>query len=405
MITVQEAFDLIFMNMPGAEREFLPIEECSGRVLGENIQCDIPMPPFDRSAMDGFALRGEAGSYSLLPEITAGADPAPMEKPGYAAPIMTGAPVPEGADRVVMVEATSVEGGVLRVLKMPPAGANICYRAEDISMGQTVLRSGLLLSPGEIGIAAMAGRAFLSVFTRPDVSVLTTGSEVVPPVHRPLPGQVRNANGPLMESFLLASGYDPAAVLHSADDPVSLRSAAEQALSLSNILITAGGVSMGTRDYIPSVMEELGFRFHFREVAQKPGKPLSFATRESDSKVIFGLPGNPVSVLVALETYVMPALRFSSGHDRYRKKVLSGKLLAPQRKKPGRQGFYRCRAGLIDGTWLLEVPETSGSGDLMSTSGTNAIAWLPPESTGLPAGADMDFSLMVWAGGEGFWEQ
>ncbi len=404
MISVQDAFEIIFRNLPGAEREYLRLEECPGRVLGENIQSDIPMPPFDRSAMDGFALRGEAGSYSLLPEITAGADPPPIEKDGHAAPIMTGAPVPAGADRVVMVEATRVEGGVLKVLKIPPPGANICYRAEDIAMGQTVLESGLLLSPGETGIAAMAGRAFLSVFARPGVSVLTTGSEVVPPVHRPLPGQVRNANGPLMESFLSSSGYKPAAVLHSADDPVSLRSAARQALSVSSILITAGGVSMGTRDYIPAVMEDLGFEFHFREVAQKPGKPLSFATRESDSKAVFGLPGNPVSVLVALETYVMPALRYFSGHDCYRKKVLSGKLLSAQSNKPGRQGFFRCRASLTGGVWSLEVPETSGSGDLMSTRGTNAIAWLPPESSGAPAGAEIQFSLMGWAGGEGFWE-
>lgn len=404
MISVREAFRIIIENLNRQDMVNLPAAQCTGRVLAEDVSCDIDMPPFDRSAMDGFALRGAGSSWRLLPEIAAGTDPGPLEAHDTAAPIMTGAPVPKGADRVVMVEHTEVEDGVLTISSVPEKGANICLRAEDIQAGQTVLSSGIVLSPSEVGIASMAGRSVLKVFSRPEVSVLTTGSEVIPPVQVPGPGQVRNANSPLMETLLTSSGYSPTLALHSADDPVSLENAARQALASSDVLLTAGGISMGTRDYIPEVMENLGFRFLFRTVAQKPGKPFSFAVRESDGKVMFGLPGNPVSVLVSLENYVLSALRYASGHSAFRKKTLSGTCLTSLRKKEGRLYYYRCKAETHGDSWTIEVPSTSGSGDLMSTRGTNGLAWLAAENTGVPENTVIPFTLMSWAGGESCWE-
>ncbi len=404
MISVRDAFNITIDNMKKQGPENISVTRCTGRVLAEDVLCDIDMPPFDRSAMDGFALVGSGDSWKLLPEITAGTDPEPLEHRNTAAPIMTGAPVPAGADRVVMVEHTEVRDGVLTVSALPEKGANICFQAEDIEAGQVVLSSGLVLSPAETGIASMAGRSVLKVFSRPEVSVLTTGSEVIPPVQVPGPGQVRNANSSLMAAHLTCSGYTPSVVLHAADDPASLENAAAQALLTSDILLTAGGISMGTRDYIPEVMEKLGFRFLFRTVAQKPGKPFSLAVRESDHKIMFGLPGNPVSVLVGLESYVLPALRYVSGHTAYRKKTFTGICSKPLKKKAGRQYFYRGMAEFGRNGWTIDVPPSSGSGDLMSTRGTNSLAWLSAESTGIPENKPVPFALMSWAGGESCWE-
>jgi molybdopterin molybdotransferase len=403
IITVQEAADIILANTPSPSVETMSLEATSGRILAENIESDISMPPFNRSAMDGFALRGVCPEYELMAEIPAGISPPPVCRDGMAAPIMTGAPVPEGADRVVMVEDTTVVNGVLRVKTMPPDGANICLEAEDILKGQTVLNRGTLVSPAEIGIAAMAGRETLAVFRRPSITVLTTGSEVIPPSCFPLPGQVRNANGVLISSLLARAGFAPIKVSHSADDQASLLNAVTKALSVSDILITAGGVSMGTHDHVPSVLEKLGFNFHFRTVAQKPGKPFSFATNPASGKIMFGLPGNPVSVLVCLETYVLSCLRLYSGHVRIARETLTGKCLTRLSKKAGRQSFFTTTAACALGMWMLENPETSGSGDLMSTRGANSLAWLSPGSTGAEAGTLVPFSLMSWAGGESSW--
>jgi molybdopterin molybdotransferase len=406
MITVKQAFDAICKQTPSPAAETVKLEKAVGRILAGNVVSDIDMPPFNRSAVDGFAIKGVSDVYKLMDEIPAGIQPPPIAVDGTAAPIMTGAPVPFGTDTVVMVEVTSVTDDRLKVNKMPGRGANICLQAEDIVKGQIVLESGTLISPSEAGIAAMAGRETLKVYRTPSVSVLTTGSEVIPPVHIPGPGQVRNANSVLISSFLSKAGYPPVQIFHSADDPASLKNAAEQALCVSDILVTAGGVSLGTHDYVPSVLEELGFSFHFRTVAQKPGKPFSFATNSSTGKMVFGLPGNPVSVLVGLEMYLLPCIRLYSGHRKYRRKELRGKLADPIQKKPGRLNYYRtvARKPKPDNQWILTVPETSGSGDLMSTRGTNSIAWLSADSQGAEEGTVVPFVLMSWAGGESCWE-
>ena len=404
MISVQDALNTIFENTPAASRETVVLDKSPGRILAEDVVSDISMPPFDRSAMDGFAIRGICDEYELMDEIPAGVQPEPITRDGVAAPIMTGAPVPEGADRVVMVEVTSVAGGRLTVMKMPGEGANICLEAEDVTKGQTVLQRGTLITPADTGIAAMAGRETLPVFRRPTISVLTTGTEVIPPVHIPRLGQVRNANGVLISSFLAQAGFPPVKVFHSADDRASLRNAAAQALAVSDILVTAGGVSMGTHDLVPSVLENLGFKFHFRTVAQKPGKPFSFATDHETGKLMFGLPGNPVSVLVGLEMYVLACLRHFSRHERFHRKELTGRLAGSIRKKQGRLNFFRTIAENTHGEWVIRIPSSSGSGDLMSTRGTNSISWLPPESSGAEAGTSIPFTLMSWAGGESCWE-
>lgn len=399
MISVAEALKTVLEHSGHPAAEAVPEFRAAGMVLAEEIRSDIDMPPFNRSAMDGYAIAGDASEHVLMDEITAGDSREMKVKPGLACPIMTGAPVPEGVDRVVMVERTRVEGNTLHVEDVPPVGSNICLQAEDIRRGQTVLERGVRLSGHHLGIAAMAGREILSVWRKPSIGLLTTGTEVVPATWVPSPGMVRNANLPLMRGILALNGYSRTVCLHSADDPESLRESCSQLLASCDVLITAGGVSMGTRDFVPEVLESLGVTLLFTEVAQKPGKPLVFGM-DGTGRPVFGLPGNPVSVMVSMEEYVLPLLRKRSGFAEYRKKVFHGGLAEGFRKKPGRLDYLRVRASLKGTGWELELPETSGSGDLMSTSTVNALALVPAESTGIESGEMVPFHFLSTFAGE-----
>jgi molybdopterin molybdotransferase len=400
MISVEQALDTVLESSGDPEKTTVRTVMAAGLVLAEDVLSDIDMPPFDRSAMDGFAVSGEAGEHRLLEEITAG-DARPVTlKPGVACPIMTGAPVPEGADRVVMVEHSRVDGGILRVESVPVEGANICWRGEDIRKGDVVLSRGTRLSGQHLGIAAMAGRGVLQVFSRPGIGVVTTGNEVVPATWVPSPGKVRNANLPLMESILSMNGFTDTVTLHSADDPDSLRETYSQLLDSCGVLVTAGGVSMGTRDFVPSVLESLGVDLLFTEVAQKPGKPLTFGVGP-DGQPVFGLPGNPVSVLVSMEEYVLPLLRRRSGLGSFRKRTFCGRMMSDFEKNPGRLFYLRVKATGEDGTaWTLHLPKTSGSGDLMSASAVNALALAGKDLSAVSEGDLLPFHFLSTSAGE-----
>ena len=399
MIPLEEALKLVLDHSGEPEVAEVSIEGAVGHVLASDVHSDIDMPPFNRSAMDGFAISGDDLRYELLEEVTAGDAREIRIKPGVACPIMTGAILPEGADRIVIVEESVVENSILHLERVPPEGANICWRGEDIKEGQLVLEHGTRLSQQHIGIAAMAGRGVLPVFRKPRVAVVTTGTEIIPPTWIPSPGQVRNANLPLITSQLSMSGFPVAVSVHSADDPDSLKASFGQFLSCSDILIVAGGVSKGTKDFVPSVLESLGVKLHFRMVAQKPGKPLTFGTSTSGNPV-FGLPGNPVSVMVSIEEYVLPLLRKRSGFKGYHKRIYHGEITSDYQKKPGRLHFLRVIAYREGNVWRLHHPDSSGSGDLMSTVNVNALAIVNSEQLNIQAGQTLPFHFFSSTAGE-----
>jgi molybdopterin molybdotransferase len=399
MISSEEALKQILEGAGTPVARMASLESAAGMVLAEDVLSDIDMPPFDRSAMDGFAVAGEGHRFDLLEEITAGDARDAAVSENTAAPIMTGAQVPRGADRVVIMEDCTVSDSVLLIERIPAAGANICRQGEDIRAGQVVLELGSRLGPQHLGIAAMAGRGVLRVFQKPEISLLTTGTEVIPPTWALSPGTVRNANAPLMRSLLGLAGFPAHQWAHSADDPESLRSTAEQLLSASDVLIVAGGVSMGTKDFIPSILESLGVAIRFRNVAQKPGKPLLFGL-DPDGRPVFGLPGNPVAVLVSLEEYVLPLLRRMSGFRGYRKRLFHGEMTCPYGKEPGRLHFLRVLAYRERDSWMLHMPESSGSGDLMSASVTNALALVGEEASRVIPGDRIPFHFLSSSTGE-----
>ncbi len=394
MIPFEEAIETVLARSLPVREEWADPSEALFRILAESVATDIPMPPFDRSAVDGYALPGEGDDFGLVAEITASPGTPPPLMPGCAAPIMTGAQLPEGADRVVMLEDTFVEAGRLRLKAASRAGRHICYRGEDLPAGHEVLGRGVLLTPAALGVAAMAGRVGLKVARRPLVALITTGNEVTEPSNVPGPGEIRNANGVLGASVLAAAGFGPIRTSHSVDSPGEIEAAVNRFRD-ADVLLIAGGVSMGTHDFVPSVMKGLGFRFLFEEVAQKPGKPLCFAV--GNGRVFFGLPGNPVSVLVALETYVVPFLRKSSGFARYRNTVYEGRLECDVRKKPGRTEFLRAVAARGGDGFILNVPETHGSGDLRSATAANCLIVMPADSEGAGRGGIVPFTFLSGA--------
>ncbi|MCD4700736.1 MAG: molybdopterin molybdotransferase MoeA [Candidatus Aegiribacteria sp.] len=399
MIPFEEALKLVLDNSGEPEVEEASIDAAVGHVLASDVYSDIDMPPFNRSAMDGFAISGNELRHELLEEIVAGDAREIRVKPGLGCPIMTGAPVPEGADRIVIVEETVVEDSVLYLKKVPSEGANICWKGEDIKKGHIVLEHGTRLSHQHMGIAAMAGRSVLPVFRKPRIAVVTTGTEIVPPTWIPSPGQVRNANMPLITSQLSMNGFPTAVSVHSADDPNSLRATFSQFLNFSDVLVVAGGVSRGTRDFVPSVFESLGARIHFRMVAQKPGKPLTFGS-SATGKPVFGLPGNPVSVMVTIEEYVLPLLRKRSGFKGYHKRVYHGEITSDYKKKPGRLHFLRVIAYREGSAWKLHHPDSSGSGDLMSTVNVNALAIVSENQLSIQSGETLPFHFFSSTAGE-----
>lgn len=402
MLTPEQALEAILRSLPAPSETTVELHRSSGMVLAEDIASDIDMPPFDRSAMDGYALAGEAGSYRLADEVPAGTpDPARLEA-GAAAPIMTGAPVPPGADRVLMLEKSSVDGGRLVTSAVPQEGENICFRGEDMRRGQLVLPRGSLLDSKAAGVAAMAGRASLRVYRRPVLSILTTGNEVVAPGALPGPGQVRNANMPMLLSLASACGFEVARSLHAEDSLRGTTAAAGALLASSDVLIAAGGISLGAHDHVAPALEAAGTGFLFREVALKPGKPFSFGM--AGDRPVFCLPGNPVSVFCTFLEFVTPALRRMSGHERCSRTRLQGICRFEHRQRRGRTNLLRVIAIRDQGQWFLDMPGTSGSGDLMSTAGTNAIAFCDMELDGVSPGGSLPFSLNWESAQEASWE-
>ena len=391
MLTPAEADLLIGQHLQCLPIESLPLAQCAGAVLRENIYAERDQPPFDRVAMDGVALDSQtvgAATRSFRVQATqaAGDPPLTLAAPGDCIEVMTGAVLPVGCDCVIPLEELSVARG--QVALAPGARVepwqHVHRRGSDTRQGTLLLSSGVRLRAPEIAIAASAGMARIRVSSQPMLAVISTGNELVEPGEPVLAHQVRRSNAYAIVSALRERGFQRVADDHIQDDSQELRERLRFHLETHDVLVLSGGVSMGRFDLVPKVLEELGVRAIFHKVAQRPGKPLWFGVAPSGAAV-FGLPGNPVSTLVCLIRYVLPALCGSLGQDPPPAERIA--LAAPVTVTPPLAHFLPVRFEQDDWgrTWAVPAP-TNGSGDFTALAGTGGFVELPPGPNTYPRG-------------------
>ncbi len=391
MITPAEADLLIGQNLQCLPIESLPLAQCAGTVLRENIYAERDQPPFDRVAMDGVALasratHGGTRSFRIQAIQAAGDPPLTLAAATDCIEVMTGGVLPHGCDSVVPVEQITIDNArasLAEGLRVDP-WQNVHRRGTDTRQGALLLNTGLKLRAPEIAIAASAGMARIRVSAQPMLAVISTGNELVEPGEPVLAHQIRRSNAYAVVSALREHGFQRVADDHLRDDATELRQRLSFHLKTHDVLILSGGVSMGKFDLVPGVLADLGVRTVFHKVSQRPGKPLWFGVGPGGTAV-FGLPGNPVSTLVCFTRYVLPALLGSLGHAPRPPERIA--LAAPVTFKPALSYFLPVRLEQDDWGRLWAQPcPTNGSGDFTALAGTDGFVELPPGPNTYPKG-------------------
>ena len=384
MLTPAEAEELIGQHLQCLPIESLPLAQCAGAVLRENIYAERDAPPFDRVAMDGIAVNSSAlsgGLRRLQIQATqaAGDSPLVLDSRTACIEVMTGAVLPNGCDSVIAVEELTIQDGHAELAQgvgVEP-GQNVHRRGSDTRQGALLVSAGVRLRAPEIAIAAAAGMPRIRVSSQPMLAVISTGNELIEPGEPVLPHQVRRSNAYAIVTELRAHGFQRVADDHITDDLTELKRRLKFHLETHDVLVLSGGVSMGKFDLVPQALNDLGVRPVFHKVAQRPGKPLWFGVASSGAAV-FALPGNPVSTLVCLCRYVIPALFASLGHAPVAppEKIALG---APVTVTPTLTYFMPVRVELDDWGRPWAVPQpTNGSGDFTSLAGSDGFVELPP---------------------------
>ncbi len=384
MVTFEEAQKIVLDSVRVLDTVEMPILDTLGLVAAEDVTSTERIPPFDNSAMDGYALRADDTSgasekspveLNVLMDLPAGRHTEKAVGPGQAIRIMTGAPVPPGADTVVQVELTEkVADGRVRILKEHEKGWNIRLAGEDIADGQTVMRAGEELTPAKIGLLASVGRAVIKVVRRPIVAILATGDELLDADEPPAPGKIRSSNSYTLVSQTRACGAEAKYLGIARDTIDDVRAHLKEGLS-ADMIVSSGGVSVGDYDYVKDVLEELGVELKFTKVAIKPGKPTVFGL--AGDKPVFGLPGNPVSSMVSFEEFVRPALLKMMGRRRLFRPVVEAVLDEDIKKKPERMHLIRAVVRKEGADYFASTTGPQGSGILVSMDLANAIILFP----------------------------
>ena len=381
MLSVQEALDRILRHVPPGATERVPLSQALGRVLAETVVSAIDLPTWDNSAMDGFAVRAAdlPGRLRVLETVAAGAVPRFHVEKGTATRIMTGAPVPAGADAVMMVEDSEGEGEEVSFRHAPREGQHIRRKGSDLRAGTAVLQPGTVLGAGALGLAAAVGVPSLRVVVRPRVGILSTGDEVVETGYPLEPGQIWSSNSRSLAALVEQAGAIPVDLGIVRDDPEELKAAFREGLRC-DILLSTGGVSVGDFDYVKEVLEELGVVMDFWKVWMKPGKPLAFGS--IGSRPIFGLPGNPVSCMVNFLQFARPMIRKMLGDPRPFLPVLRARLEAPIKRRPDRPELLRVSLR-HDGEqlWARAVGGHQGSGNLAAMAEARGFVLADAEET------------------------
>lgn len=400
-LPVDEARERILATISPVDVEQVPLSQARTRILAVDAESAVRHPAWDNAAMDGFAVRSSdvrgAGRdrpvvLRVIEDVPAGAFPTRSVGAGEAIRVMTGAPVPEGADGVTRLEHTEAgpESDTIRVFDGGDAGRNIRRAGEDLKIGDRPLKAGTLLRPAEIGVLAMMGQATVPVYRRPRVGVVSTGNELADFDELDLVyagRRIMNSNSYALAAQLQESGAEPLLLGIARDSRESLRQHLRSALGC-DALITSAGLAVGDHDYVKEVLDELGMRFLFYRVAMRPGSPFAFGML--DAMPVFALPGNPVSAMVTFEILVRPALRKMMGLERYDRRWQRVSLAEPVSTGGRLTHFYRARLEpAANGGWQARLTGPQGSGILTSMSKADALLRVPPDSD-LAAGAELD---------------
>jgi molybdopterin molybdotransferase len=400
MISVRSAIDVIVGDVRPLGSERIALPQALGRVLAGSVEATRDVPPFRNAAMDGYAVRAAdvaAASAKtpavliVLETVGAGSLPSRSVTAGAAVKIMTGSPMPEGADAVVRVEDTHEQDGAVHVRVRVPAGTHVRHPGEDMRRGDTVLAPGRALRPADIGLLASLGVAIVPVRRRPTVAILATGDELVE-LGQPLaPGQIVNSNAYTLAAAVEEAGALPRVLGIVRDTRAATRDAFAEAF-MADVVLSTGGVSMGTFDLVRQTLAELGVAERFWKVAQRPGKPLTFGVR--DGTPVFGLPGNPVSSLVCFYLYVRPAVRAMLGLSALHLPVVNATAAESVRTAEGLTEFVRCTLEGKPGAYLVRPTGSQGSHVLRSLSMGEALLISPPEVGTIAGGSAVRVMLL-----------
>jgi len=392
MISLEEALRQILDTIHPLGLEKIHILDALGRVIGEDILAPRPIPPKNNSAMDGYAIRCEDTRdtsqerpviLEVIEDIPAGSIPRKVVGSGQATRIMTGAPIPEGANAVMRMEDTEKNGRMVKIFVEATEGQDIRLAGEDVRQGEEVISRGCMIRPAEIGMMAALGRSFISVYQKPLVAVLATGDELVDVDENPSPWQIISSNSYAIAAQILDCGAIPLQIGIAKDTREDLTAKLKSALR-ADLIISSGGVSVGDYDLVKDIMKEVGNRMQFWQVAMRPGKPLAFGAM--NDVPLFGLPGNPVSSMVSFEQFVRPSLLKMMGHQNLFRRTVKALLKEAIIKKKGTRHFIRAHITFENGQYQALTTGEQGSGILKSMVKANGLIVLPEEITSVKAG-------------------
>ena len=383
--------------------EEVHLTESAGRYLSREVRARFDSPPFDNSAMDGYAVRasdvesagrGNAVELPVRGESRAGVPLAGPLEPGAACRIFTGAPMPAGADAVVIQEDTERNGDRVQIREASPKSKHVRAQGSDVSRGAVLLRSGDRLWPGEVGLLASQNIDRVQVYRRPEVALLSTGDELRALGEDLEPGAIINSNVYVLTDMLRAVGVIPVALPAAQDSLPEIEAALRKALE-ADVVITMGGVSVGAYDFVHEAFANVGIEPGFWKVRIKPGKPLAFA--QYQGKPVIGVPGNPISAMITFEILVAPCLRKMLGDPRPHPQPVIARLRNPYRRSPGRVELARGIATREGDEIVVALHDRQGSGSLPSFVGVNALVILPPDKAELAAGEQVE--AILWGPG------
>ncbi|HXV02143.1 MAG TPA: gephyrin-like molybdotransferase Glp [Gaiellaceae bacterium] len=390
LLSLEEAQRRILERVVPLPSEDVALRDAAGRVTTADVESRVDLPPFDSSAMDGFALRAAdtPGQLPVVERIAAGRPARRPLAPGEAMAIATGGAVPEGADAVIPIEYVVEHDNEIEIADRVDAGADIRPRGGDVRAGEVVVPLGMRLGPAQLGALAAAGVPDIAAAKRPRAAVLATGTELRPPGAELEPGQVYEANGVLLEAQLASAGAEVERLEPVADDETAHRAALEAGLK-GDVLVSSGGVSVGPHDLVRAVGSELGVEEVLWGVAVKPGKPLWFGVR--GRTLVFGLPGNPVSALVCFELFVRPAVLALQGVAEPLPRFEPGRLARSVRPNPARTELVRARSRIVDGEVELEAVTGQESHMIARAAGADTLVLVPAGDEELAAGASVSY--------------